>query len=336
MGSDIASATPVRGNQLSGVTLHLAPALRGCEPWGSGGLTAADTACKRTLEEGTLRKPGRIAKIGILTVGLVSVLLLWASPASADATYQVYGTGGVGLSIRSAPSASSSRLGLLAEGTSISIHCQTYGDNINGSTIWDQLSSGGYVSDWYVNTPNVGTFSPGLYQCGQAGPPPLPAAPAIASYNRAAAAQWAVAHTFDPPEYTNADCTNFVSNAMHFGGGLVPTDWWYHNSYSDHSFSWTVAKDFAYQMYQHGYVTRQDIDPSRQDIPGAQIGDVILYDQADGNGFNHVAVIVQITSNGNVAIAEHTAAYVYRIWNRAWIESTNKVGFHAQLLHVRS
>jgi len=251
----------------------------------------------------------------------------WAAPVSASTAYQVYGTGGVGLSVRSAPTTSSTRLATLPDGTSISIFCQTIGESINGSAIWDKLDSGGYVSDWYVTTPNVGTFSPGLSVC---------ASPAVVAYNRTAAAQWAVGHAYDPPEYVDADCTNFVSNVMSLGGGLSPTAWWYHTSYSSHSFSWTVAKDFAYQMYQHGYVTRQDIDPSQQYISGAQIGDVILYDQGDGNGFNHVAIVVQISSNGTVAVAEHTAAYANRLWNQAWIDSPNRSAFHAQLLHVRT
>jgi hypothetical protein len=272
------------------------------------------------------RLRGSVWIAAVMSTAAAGALAL-AAPAAASTVYKVYGTGGIGLSVRSAPTTSSTRIATLPEGTSVAISCQTIGETIYGSAIWDKLDSAGYVSDWYVNTPNVGTFSPGLSVC---------ASSAIGSYNRGAAAQWAVAHAYDAPEYVDADCTNFVSNAMSLGGGLQPTAWWYHNSYSVHSFSWTVAKDFAYQMYQHGYVTRQDIDASQRYIPDAWIGDVILYDQGDGNGFNHVAIIVQISTNGTVMVAEHTAAYANRVWNQAWTESPNRSAFHAQLLHVRT
>ncbi|MDX2974773.1 hypothetical protein PWY36_36800, partial [Kribbella solani] len=117
-----------------------------------------------------LKRAATAAAVALTAVlGTVSVSL----PAEADVAYNVYGTGGVGLWTHSSPTTSTAtRINLLPEGASILIHCQTYGDSVNGSTIWDQLSSGSYVSDWYTNTPNVGTFSPGIGQCGQAPPPP--------------------------------------------------------------------------------------------------------------------------------------------------------------------
>jgi hypothetical protein len=292
-----------------------------------------------------MNKLGRAGALVALTVTLAGMTVAQSTTANADAVHQVYGTGGVGLSIRSAPTTSSTRIGGLAEGASISIHCQTYGDNINGSTIWDQLAGGGYVSDWYVNTPNVGTFSPGIGQCGQAPPPPPPpppapppAAAAVAGYDRAAAATWAVNHAYDANEF-GADCTNFVSKSMNEGGGLVQQSWWYHNgTYPVATWAqpWTVAARFADDMTAHAYVTRQTIDVSQRTIPGARLGDVILYDQDDGNGFNHVAIIVTVMSNGVVLIAQHTTNYSYRIWNRSWELSDHQAGWHAQLLHVRT
>jgi hypothetical protein len=47
--------------------------------------------------------------------------------------------------------------------------CQTKGDEVsNGhasSRIWNRLSDGTYVSDFYVNTERVGEFSPGIPRC---------------------------------------------------------------------------------------------------------------------------------------------------------------------------
>jgi len=37
--------------------------------------------------------------------------------------------------------------------------------SVNGSAIWDLLTTGYFVSDYYVNTPDVGKFSPGIARC---------------------------------------------------------------------------------------------------------------------------------------------------------------------------
>jgi hypothetical protein len=98
------------------------------------------------------------------------------------------------VNVRSGPGVSDGVVGSLANGAPVSIACQTRGDSVNGSSIWDGLSGGGYVSDYYVNTPNVGAFSPGFAQCAAPTPPTTtttstqpPASvnrQAITSYNR--------------------------------------------------------------------------------------------------------------------------------------------------------
>jgi hypothetical protein len=83
--------------------------------------------------------------------------------------YQVYGTGGQNLNERSGPGTGYSRVGQLANGTPIDIQCQVRSDSsIGGSTIWDFLSDGRWVTDYYVSTPNYNNFSPPIPQCGQA------------------------------------------------------------------------------------------------------------------------------------------------------------------------
>lgn len=79
------------------------------------------------------------------------------------------------LIVRSGPGTSYSALGALPYGTRLSIVCQGYGSNVVRSAIWDQISSpwgAGWVSDWYVSTPGVGVFTPGLSQCGGGQPAP--------------------------------------------------------------------------------------------------------------------------------------------------------------------
>jgi hypothetical protein len=116
-------------------------------------------------------------------------------PAGCPPNCMVYGAS-AGVNVRKAPSVSSPSLSVLPNNTPITIACQTNGDSVYGSTIWDQLTVGGYVSDYYVNTPVTGAFSPGLSQCplpstgGSGTPPPPPSTTppvnrtAITSYNR--------------------------------------------------------------------------------------------------------------------------------------------------------
>jgi len=64
-------------------------------------------------------------------------------------------------------------LGTAREGQQVAVVCQTTGETARAadgaeSTIWDRLSTGGFVSDLYLTTPGVGRFSPPLRRC-----PPL-------------------------------------------------------------------------------------------------------------------------------------------------------------------
>ncbi len=78
------------------------------------------------------------------------------SVASASATGTV-NTNGTALNVRSTPHVGATVVGSLADGASITIDCQTYGDSVTGtygtSNIWDHVpAKGGYVSDTYVYT----------------------------------------------------------------------------------------------------------------------------------------------------------------------------------------
>lgn len=60
--------------------------------------------------------------------------------------------------------------GSLHEGQEVNILCQALGEVVVGqnggsSSIWDRLDSRAFVSDYYISTPNVGTYSPPLSPC---------------------------------------------------------------------------------------------------------------------------------------------------------------------------
>jgi hypothetical protein len=93
---------------------------------------------------------------------------VWANYAK-PVEYKVVGTGGT-LAVRTAPSLSAPSVANLPDNTPIDIVCQTTGDTVVGSAIWDKIDrpAAGYVADWYTNTPAVGKYSPGLPICASA------------------------------------------------------------------------------------------------------------------------------------------------------------------------
>jgi hypothetical protein len=74
--------------------------------------------------------------------------------------YNVAGVGSGSLHERTGPSVNDAIVGNLANGAVIDITCQTTGSVVNGSDIWDKLTNGTYVSDYYTTTPNFDTWSP--------------------------------------------------------------------------------------------------------------------------------------------------------------------------------
>ncbi len=67
---------------------------------------------------------------------------------------------------RSGPGTGYRTLGILPAGKTIMIVCQVRsGSVINGTGIWDRLSDGSYVTDYYTSTPAFNRISPGLSAC---------------------------------------------------------------------------------------------------------------------------------------------------------------------------
>jgi hypothetical protein len=131
------------------------------------------------------------------------------------------------------------------DGTPVEVACETTGATEDGLpyVVWDQLDDGTYVYGYYLDTPGDG-YHPALAACsgssggtqttpspspGGGGTNPQPQPPAAGGgsprpnhFNTAGAAAWAKANAYkiDNPYNYSDDCTDFVSRAMHFGGGM--------------------------------------------------------------------------------------------------------------------
>ncbi|MFW5470295.1 glycoside hydrolase domain-containing protein [Knoellia sp. CPCC 206435] len=82
-------------------------------------------------------------------------------------TYRVTSTGT--LNVRSGPSSAYPIVGTLAPNASVSVICQARGQVVGTTSVWDRISTGGYVSDRYISTPSSTTFSAPLQRCSYPG-----------------------------------------------------------------------------------------------------------------------------------------------------------------------
>lgn len=69
------------------------------------------------------------------------------------------------LNSRTGPATSYAGLKTYTPGASLHIVCQGIGQKIGNTAVWDQLSDGSWVSDFYVSTPSQTTFSDSLPRC---------------------------------------------------------------------------------------------------------------------------------------------------------------------------
>jgi hypothetical protein len=120
-----------------------------------------------------LQRQVRISRLAraLLAAGAVAALLAGTGTAAEAAItgYSIAGTGGAGLQVRTSPyDANASSVALLGDGTPFTAQCAVHGRNINGNSVWHQISSPatGWISDYYTNTPGFNQYLPGEPECG--------------------------------------------------------------------------------------------------------------------------------------------------------------------------
>lgn len=154
-----------------------------------------------------------------------AAVFLLVSPAAA-ATGVVHTDSGASLNIRSGPHTTSTIVGSVADGTTISFNCQTHGDTVTGkygtSDIWDHVSTG-YVSDTYVYTGSDGLVAPlcGSTTCSTSG---------LGDPNTCSeAVTWAKNHettTYHSDYYNRCDHVMALAYGFPASGSLTALDHW--------------------------------------------------------------------------------------------------------------
>lgn len=100
------------------------------------------------------------------------------------------------------------------------------------------------------------------------------------------------------------DCTNFASQCIYAGSGVMNTSplfGWFYRSTNDRTPSWTGV-EFLYRFL----VGNDGLGPFARVVPldNAEIGDIIQLGDANG-GFFHSPVVVSVT-NGTILVAAHS------------------------------
>ena len=217
-----------------------------------------------------IRVTARAAVVG----GAIGAALLTAATASA-VTYYVSGTSGAGLNARSAPNTGASIVGHYNEGAALDIVCQTNGTEVNSATwVWDKLSNGSYVTDYYTNTPTVDDFSVNLPNCAGTTSPLNPGSYPWPSVGPST-------YIADSHGYYEGECTSFASWA-------VRSDGLHHTSSPD----WRGNAD----MWSAATV---EYTP--------HVGDVAQwFDNVNGAGSaGHVAYVSEVYGDGTIQVKEY-------------------------------
>lgn len=86
-----------------------------------------------------------------------------APVATVPRSYKVTST--TPLNARSGPATSYGVVTTHSPGSTLSVVCQTTGQKVGTSSVWDRLINGAWVSDYWVSTPSRTTFSAPLQRC---------------------------------------------------------------------------------------------------------------------------------------------------------------------------
>jgi surface antigen len=170
-------------------------------------------------------------RFAAIVAAAVALTVVPATAANA-ASYGPYLTvASPSLNERSSPSTSATVVGSLPYHSTIYISCQTSGSLVGASYIWDRLTNGAYVSDYWTNTPGQNTWTSTIPQCGTT---TTAAIGRTVSYNEGSAGQctwWAIDRFHAYSGYypnlvapgNNGNAQYWAANATYNGWTVVAT-----------------------------------------------------------------------------------------------------------------
>lgn len=295
----------------------------------------------------------RLSTVGaVMVVGVGGFLVGPAAPAVAETQeYAIAYTGGLGAYPRSAP-VNGERVGAARpEGYLVPARCWVYGDGVApnslgySSNIWIQHEGDGtYWPEAWLNTGSDGV-PPGLPNCSDADQAQVDEAPATivnGFYNRNRAVEWALAHAPHDESWKKfwgaSTCTWFVSRALWEGGFPKDATWTDQGTHGRRGLPGTVAawsvQDLKRYLEGNFDVTVTDLSSNfiSNAVPEAELGDLIVYDWGEGEGWSHFTMVTNIAPGQYPDVSEWGvgASYV----KRGWTYSDNS-GTWLQAVHPR-
>ncbi len=146
---------------------------------------------------------------------------------------------------------------------------------------------------------------------------------------------------------SGADCTAFVSQVWHLGGGLRMTGRWFIKQQTFlglstrriDTWSWALVRNFVDYMVNKRQIARLiTATPSAAHLPaGTGIGDAVEYDWGEGEGWSHLAIVVGLNTNKDDTIDQHSHPRLNRTWRRGWLDQQNanaRANMRTRVVHV--
>jgi len=211
------------------------------------------------------------------------------------------------------------------DGDQVKLICGTAGDPVGpyGNTWWSYVQDlsrpsigDGWVNEHYINDgAPAGSGPAGEPACSGSGATPQGPAPtqntsagANDFYDRSAAVSWALANALDPQDHT-AMCAYFVSHALWAGAFPKSSTWTDQGSYgltaSGTSAEWQVGPFLSYlEGHYSTTITNITSDFRTNAVPGAEPGDIIIYDWGEGEGMSHMSFIVDMAPGDYPEVSE--------------------------------
>ena len=222
----------------------------------------------------------------------------------------------------------------------------------------DGVTNQGMLDAHYINDGKAANVvDAGVPACVNNRPPaPVPAP----KYDRNSAVAWAKGNAEDAQPFSAA-CTWFVSNAL-WEGGLPKTATWTNSGPGygalpvNHRPGTPTANAvplLANYLVSQGLVVKVPLNLNQNAVPQAQLGDLIVYSWDGGKTWDHIAIVVNISSGSYPDVAEWgsnnnlvtplgghpRSPYVERGWTwsqlkHEWLETKYKGQVSAFLLHI--
>ena len=232
--------------------------------------------------------------------------------------YLIVVSGGGTVNERSGPAMGYPIVGTVTNGATITVTCQAPGAMVASTSVWDRLSNGVYISDYYTNTPTVNGFTSSIPRCVSPPPATLPGGSSSTVGTTVTSGGAHLSTIFYNPFLRAYYCTWYVETMFHSYVRQFPALYKAPNTYLNirgNAYTWS-----SYAAARGWTVTTT---PTVNSIAVFQRG----VEGSDGvNG--HVAWVTAVRGGGHFTVSELNAENANKTENTTFTPDTNPY-YHA-------